>query len=207
MKLLVLGGTGGTGSQVVSQALAAGHDVTVLARSRSRVTASDPKLRVIEGGVDGSVLNDAMQGQDAVICAIGRGKSFKPEGLMERSVTAILNAMKQRDVRRFVLVSALGVGDTYADSPILPKLFFSTLLRGIYADKLVADTMVRNSDLDWTIVQPAVLTDGALTRRYRAAEHLALTGMPAVSRADVAHYIVDRINDSATFRKTIVLAN
>jgi putative NADH-flavin reductase len=127
--------------------------------------------------------------------------------LMERSVTAILNAMQQSGVRRLQMVSALGVGDTYADSPILPKLFLRTLLRGIYADKLVGDNMVRESNADWTILQPAVLTDGPLTRRYRAGDHLALSGMPSISRADVAHYILDRINDTDTFRKTIVLAN
>ena len=208
MKLLVLGGTGGTGSQLVTQALAVGHDVTVLARNRSRVTTWHRHLRVIEGSVDGGLpLNEAMDGQDAVISAIGRGKTFKADSLMEHSVTAILNAMAQDGVRRLLLVSALGVGDSYADSPILAKMFFSTLLRGIYADKLIGDDKVRESDSDWTIVQPTVLTDGPLTRQYRTGEHLALTGMPSVSRADVAHYILGRVNDPETFRKTIVLSN
>ena len=208
MKLLVLGGTGGTGSQLVTQALAAGHDVTVLARDRSRVTTQHPNLRVIEGSVEsGGPLNEAMHGQDAVISAIGRGKTFKADNLMKRSVPAILNAMAQNGVRRLLLESALGVGDSYADSPILAKLFFRTLLRGIYADKLVADNMVRESDSDWTIVQPTVLTDGPLTRQYRAGEHLALTGMPSVSRADVAHYILGRVNDPETFGKTIVVSS
>ena len=208
MKLLVLGGTGGTGSQLVTQALAAGHDVTVLARNRSRVTTWHRHLRVIEGSVENAgPLNEAMHGQDAVISAIGRGKTFKADSLMKRGVTAILNAMAQNGVRRLLLESALGVGDSYADSPILAKLFFRTLLRGIYADKLVADNMVRESDSDWTIVQPSVLTDGPLTRQYRAGEHLALTGMPSVSRADVAHYTLGRVNDPETFGKTIVVSN
>src|SRR6478735_2644063 len=201
MKLLVLGGTGGTGRQLVAQGLAAGHDVTVLARNRARVTTEHPRLRVIEGGVDDSrALNAATAGQEAVISAIGRGKTSKADGLMERGVTAILSAMTQAGVRRLLLESALGVGDSYADSPILAKMFFLTLLRGIYADKWIGDDMVRNSALDWTIVQPAVLTDGPLTRQYRAGEHLALTGMPSVSRADVAHFILDRINSPETFR-------
>ena len=207
MKLLVLGGSGGTGRQVVTQALAAGHDVTVLARNRSGITTTHPSLRVIEGSVDGAhPLTEAMAGQGAVISAIGRGKTFKADGLMERGVAAILSAMTETRVRRLLLVSALGVGDSYADSPLLAKLFFRTLLRGIYADKLIGDDMVRRSTVDWTIVQPAVLTDGPLTRQYRAGEHLTLTGMPSVSRADVAHYLLDHIADPQTFRKTIVLA-
>jgi putative NADH-flavin reductase len=207
VKLLILGGTGGTGSQIVTQALAAGHDATVLARQRSKMTTQHPRLRVVEGSVDGSQpLTQAMQGQDAVISAIGRGKSFKSENLIEHCVTAILNAMKQNGVRRLLFTSALGVGGTYDDSPIVAKLFFSTLLRGIYADKLVGDDMIRGSDLDWTIVQPAMLTDGPLTKVYRAGSHLALTGMPSISRADTAHYILDHVNDTSTIGKTIVLA-
>jgi putative NADH-flavin reductase len=208
MKLLVLGATGGTGRQVVSQALAAGHDVTALARDRSRLTATDPRLRVLEGSIDGSQsLDEPMRHQDAVVCAIGRGKTFKADRLMQRSVPAILSAMTQQHVRRFLLVSALGVGDSYEDSPIAARIFFRTLLRGIYADKLIADNMVRASDVDWTIVQPSVLTDGPLTRTYRAGEHLALTGMPSISRADVAHYLVEHVDDRATFGKTIVLSD
>src|SRR4051794_11242598 len=105
MKLLVLGGTGGTGRQLVTQALAAGHDVTVLARTQARVTARHSCLRVIEGGVDGGrSLSEAVAGQDTVISAIGRGKTFKADGLMARSVTAILNAMTRHSVRRLVLI-------------------------------------------------------------------------------------------------------
>ncbi|MEP6782264.1 MAG: NAD(P)-binding oxidoreductase [Acidobacteriota bacterium] len=207
MKLLILGGSGGTGSQIVTQALAAGHEATVLARQRSKVTTQHPRLRVIEGSVDGSqALTEAIQGQDAVLSAIGRGKSFKSENLIEHCVTAILNAMKQNGIQRLLFTSALGVGDSYGDSPILAKLFFRTLLRGIYADKLVGDDMIRKSGLDWTIVQPVALTDGPLTKVYRAGAHLALTGMPSISRADTAHYILDHVNDTSTFGKTIVLA-
>lgn len=208
MKLLILGGSGGTGTQLVTQALAAGHDVTVLARNRSRIAMQHPQLRVLEGSVDGSrALTEAMQGQHAVVSALGKGKSFKSENLIEHSVTAIVNGMKQHDIRRLLFTSALGVGTTYADSPILAKMFFRTLLRGVYADKLIGDEMIRASGLDWTIVQPAVLTNGPMTRKYRCGEHLALTGMPAVSRADTAHYILDRLNDTSTFGKTIILAN
>ena len=67
--------------------------------------------------------------------------------------------------------------------------------------------MIRSSGLEWTIVQPAVLTDGALTKNYRAGEHLPLSGMASISRADTAHFIVNRLIDETTFNKTLVLAN
>jgi putative NADH-flavin reductase len=208
VKLLVLGGTGGMGRHVVSQALDAGHIVTVLARDPARVAVQHGRLRVVDGDVKNiAALGDAMRGQDAVVSAIGRGKSFKSEHLIEESVPGIIATMRENGVRRLIFTSALGVGGTYRDSPILPKIFFRTLLRGIYADKLIGDEMIRNSQLDWTIVQPVVLTDGPSTRNYRVGEHLRLSGIDKVSRADTAHFIVDRIDDRSTFGKTLIVAN
>jgi len=208
VKLLVLGGTGGTGRHVVTQALDAAHEVTVLVRNRAQVGAQHERLRVVDGDVKNiAALGDAMRGQDAVISAIGRGKSFKSENLIAESVPGIIATMQQHGVRRLVFTSALGVGDTYRDSPLVPKIFFRTLLRGIYADKLIGDQLIRNSQLDWTIVQPAVLTDGPLTGHYRVGEHLPLAGINKVSRADTAHFMVDRIGDRSTFGKTLILAD
>jgi putative NADH-flavin reductase len=208
MKLVILGATGRTGRHLVSQALDAGHEVTILARDHSKAPAVHARLRVVEGDVaNTAALNDAVRGQDAVISAIGRGQSFKSQHLIERTVPGMLEAMQGNGVKRLMFMSALGVGDTYQASPIAAKLFFRTLLRGIYADKAIGDRMIRASGLDYTIVQPVVLADGPLTKTYRAGERLALAGMPTVSRADTAHFILEHLNDAATFRKTVIVSN
>src|SRR5688572_7091625 len=94
VKLLVLGGTGGTGKQIVSQALEAGHDVTVLARDRAKAGPDRPRLRIVPGDLENAAaLAEAMRGQEAVISAIGRGYSFKSERLMERTVPGIVAVM------------------------------------------------------------------------------------------------------------------
>ena len=208
MKLCILGGTGGTGKQIVFQALEAGHDVTVLARDRARLGADQPRLRVIVGDLqNGAALAEAMRGQDAVISAIGRGYSFKSEHLIERTVPGILAAMKAAGVRRLLFTSALGVGPSLAESPLMARIFFRTLLRGIYADKLIGDQLIRQSGLDWTIVQPSQMTDGPLTRSYRSGERLALRGMAQISRADTAHFLLATAADPAAIGKTLVVSN
>ena len=208
MKLLILGATGKTGRQLATQALEKGHDVTVLARDRSKVGIQHERLRIAEGDVTNhAALGEAMGKQDAVISAIGRGMSFKSENLIERSVPAILVTMQTHGIRRLVFTSAMGVGDTYRDAPVMARLFFRTLLRGIYADKAIGERMIRDSALEWTIVQPVQLTDGPLTKNYRAAERLPLSGMPKISRADTAHFILDRLHDPSTIGKTLILAD
>ena len=208
MKLLILGGTGGTGQQIVAQALEAGHDVTVLARDRAKLGPERPRLRVIVGDLqNGAALADAMRGQDTVISAIGRGHSFKSEQLIERTVPRILAAMNAAGVRRLLFTSALGVGPSIADSPLMARLVFRTLLRGIYADKFVGDQLIRSSGLDWTIVQPSQMTDGPLTRMYRSGERLTMSGVPRISRADVAHFLLTAAGDRAAIGKTLLVSN
>jgi len=208
VKLLVLGATGGTGQQVVTQAVDAGYDVTALARSPGKIPLQHPRLRVIEGELsDTGALVAAMRDQDAVVSAIGRGKTFKSDHLIERTVPVILAAMQEAGVRRLMFTSAVGVGATFQMAPLVPKIFFRTLLRDIYADKAIGEELIRRSNLDWTIVQPVQLNDGPLTRRYRCGERLALSGMPAISRANTAHFLLDRINDPSTYGRTIVIAD
>lgn len=207
-RILVVGATGGTGREVVLQALAAGHDVTALSRTATRLSIEHPKLRVIDGALpqDAALLSNAMAGQDVVISALGRGQSLASHHLIEQSVPAVLTAMRAHGVRRLIFTSAIGVGDAVRDIPFLPAMFARTLLRGIYADKIIGERMVRESGIDWTIAQPAGLTNGTRTERYQAAERLPLSGLPKISRADVAHFLLAQIEDRSNVGKTLVLA-
>lgn len=208
MTFLILGATGGTGKHLVAQALEAGHDVTALPRPGTKPGPEHPRLRVVAGDLQNvAAVADAMRGHDAVICAIGRGNSFASEHLIERTVPVILAAMKEAGVRRLLFTSALGVGPSFADAPIMPRLFFRTLLRGIYADKLIGDQLIRSSGLEWTIVQPSRMTDGPLTRTYHSGPQLALSGMPSISRADVAHFLLHAAGDPATIGKTLLVSS
>src|SRR5262249_12951800 len=125
---------------------------------------------------------------------------------MSRSMDVMLPAMKREGVRRLILISAFGVGETFYEAPLMAKIFFRLALRHIYADKAIADDFARRSGLDWTIVCPTKLTDGPRTGTYRAAEHLELRGLPKISRADVADFIVKQLTDPTWMRKTVVIS-
>ena len=206
-KLLVLGATGGTGRHVVSQALELGHEVTVLVRDPSRLTTASPRLRVVTGSVTDSPepLTEAIRGQDAVISALGVGNSLKSGGLIARSVPVLVQAMRSSGVRRVVFTSAYGVGPTFGEAPFIPRLFMRTLLRDLYQDKAAGEEVMQRSGLDWTLVYPVTLTDGARTSRYRAGEHLGLRGFPTVSRADVAEFLLKQVEDATYLRRRVLI--
>ena len=209
MKILVVGATGGTGREVVKQALARGHEVTVFARRPEALGLEDARLRVVKGDIttDAAKFEEAVRGHDAVVSGLGRGTSFSPENLMVRAMEAVVPAMERAGVHRFIFTSAFGVGESHGEAPLLPRITYRTLLKDLFADKAKAEGILRGSSLDWTIVRPVVLTNGAMTGKYRAEEHLeGLHGIPTISRADVAHFIVGELEKPAFVRKTAAIS-
>jgi putative NADH-flavin reductase len=204
MHLLVLGATGGTGREVVSQALAQGHDVTAFVRDRARLPITSERLRIVEGAIEG--VGEAVASQDAVISALGAGKSFKSEGLIQRAMPIVIDAMNRSGVRRLIFMSAFGVGDTWSDIPLLPRIFVRMLLRDLYADKAAGEQILSRSNLDWTLVYPAGLTNKPRTGRYRTGEHIALSGFPTIARADVAEFMLKQAGESRYSRKRVLIA-
>jgi putative NADH-flavin reductase len=206
-RLLILGATGGTGLQLVSQALEAGNEVTAYVRDAAKLEVKHERLRVVVGPIvdEARPFREAMTGQDAVISTLGRGLSLQSEHVIERCVPPMLSAMKSHGVGRLIFTSAIGVGDAYSEAPLLSKLVIRVLLKDIYPDKLIGENLVRNSDLEWTIVQPAGLTNGRLTRRYRAAEHLRHRMVATISRADLAHFLLSQLEDRVYVRRIVQL--
>jgi putative NADH-flavin reductase len=206
-KVLVIGATGGTGRSVVTQALDAGHTVTAIVRNPDKLALHHDRLRVLACDITGGgpTLPGAVRDQDAVISALGVSRSFTPNGLMQRAVPHILEAMRDHNVTRLIFTSAFGVGESMRDVPLLPKIFMRLMLKDIYADKAIGESLIMRSKLDWTIVQPVLLTDGPLTGAYRAAERVTLTGFPKISRSDTAHFLLAQVDDRSYIRKTVIL--
>ena len=208
-RILVLGATGGVGRHVIEQAAATDLEVTALVRTPGTLPATGRRLRVVTGDIrtDSSNIRDAFERQDAVISALGVGQSFKSGGLMGQAARLIVSAMHEHGVRRLVFTSAFGVGATWQDTPLVPRLFMKTLLRDIYADKAAGEEIIKTSGLDWTVVYPAGLTNGRRSGTARVGERLTLSSFPRVSRADVAAVLLQQLDDQRFVGKGILVAN
>ena len=193
MKLLVLGARGRTGSELVLQALAQHHDVTGVTRDAGQVKERREGLRWVFGdSTDRAFLQSAVQAQDAVLCAIGPTSPLELAAtkLMRQTAAPLIDAMDTAGVKRLVMLSALGAGRSAAVAPPVIRLTFRTLLRGVGGDKAAAEEMINRSDLDYLLVYPPSLTKGPRTGSYRHDSELRLRGIPKVSRADVAEFML-----------------
>ena len=208
MNILVFGATGATGQQVVKQALSQGQVVTAFVRNPGALPKNEKRLRVVIGDTtrDTPKIIEAVSGQDVVISALGRRNSFKSDHLIERSMQAIVSSMERAGVRRLIVVSALGVGESRRDAPLIPRIMYRVLLSDIFADKKAAEDRVRSSNLDWTFVYPVLLTEGPMTGAYRVDERLELHGLPKISRSDVAHFMLAEMENRAFVRKVAVIS-
>ncbi|SHF10677.1 Putative NADH-flavin reductase [Fodinibius roseus] len=201
MKLLVFGATGSIGSQIIEQALEQGHRVTAFSRSASKLDF-DPNLETVEGNVlDFDSVAEAMPDYEAVFVALGAGSkgTVRSEGTRN-----IIGAMQQQGVRRLICLSTLGVGESRGNLNFFWKyIMFGLLLRKAFADHQKQEQLVKDSDLDWTIVRPGAFTDDGLTGEYKH-------GFPGddksvelkISRADVADFMLKQLHDDQYLHKT-----
>jgi putative NADH-flavin reductase len=204
MKLAVLGATGGIGLEIIGQAMERGHHVTAFVRSPESLETFGSRIAVMQGDLlNDSELCQAIAGQDAVLSGFGPRVpiSKTDHDLLRRFARTLTTAMQRAGVRRLVIVSTAFL---FKDSIIPPAYLFGRLFfPAIVADATEMEGIVRQSGLEWTIVRPPRLTDKSRTAKYRVREdHLPSLGF-AVSRANVAHFMLDEAEKNAHIRKVV----
>jgi nucleoside-diphosphate-sugar epimerase len=198
MRVLVIGATGGTGRELVQQALAQGHQVTAFVRNPSKLQIEHTNLRVAKGDVlDYATVESAMRGQDAVLSALGHKRFLYPNKIQSDGMDNILRAMKSCDVPRLICETALGIGDTVGRLGLPHTFFIMPLILGFYMwDKLRQEELIIASDRDWVIVRPGVLTNGEASGSYRHGPKVGNYFWPVrTARADVAAFMLKQLRD------------
>lgn len=208
MKLLILGATGGTGAQLLTQALDARHDVTVVVRDPNKMPVSDhaPPAIITADVLRPQTWKDAVAGHDAVLSCLGSTDRRHPTTVYSQGTTNIIDAMRHGEVRRLLCLSSAGLEippETPLPQRLVTRLVIQRLYRHGYADMTAMERIVAASCIDWTIIRPPMLTNGPLTERYRAAANQHLPNPKPISRTTLAHYMLTHIEDQDTWQKTV----
>jgi len=201
MKIVIFGAAGSTGRVLVEQALEKGYEVTGFDRqTQALMTIQNPKLSIVQGDIfNADQVEAAIAGQDAVLCVLGVRPGVTIP-VCSKGTENIIAAMQKVGVKRFICQSAFVVaaldGERREVSWILPlslKLF--PKVKSMFADKVIQEQEVRQSDLDWIIIRPATLTDGPKTGNYKAGVPLSIGLNAKISRADVADFLLKQVVD------------
>jgi putative NADH-flavin reductase len=202
-RVLILGATGGTGRQLVEQALERGYIVTALARDPSALRIEHPRLTVARGNVlDYPSVEAAVRGQDAVLSALGHKRFFYPTRILSEGTRNVLHAMETHRVQRFVCETALGIGDSAGRMGLYYTFFVIPIVLPFYFwDKTRQERLIAASRVNWVIVRPGALTSGAKRSRYRQGRSIGgFLWTVRISRADVADFMLNQMTEDTYLR-------
>lgn len=217
MKILILGASRGTGLLAVQQALAKGYDVTAIARNITAIeqecrppAAYNGEFRIVRGDVlEPSSFEQEMEGTDVVISSIGVTNT-RPTVLYSEGIANIISAMYSYKVSRLICISGVGVEVTPGMSfmlKLLTRYVVQPFLKNNFTDLLRMEDTVKQSKLNWTVVRAPRLRDGAVTGLYRFASNNYLRNPLILRRADLAHFIVNNMDNQQIYRSSVEVAN
>jgi putative NADH-flavin reductase len=195
MRVTVFGANGRVGRHVVDAAREAGHELTVLSRSAELPVREG--VTVVKGDIgDLEAVRRAMAGSEAVISAVGpRNNTREDELALEAGMRNVTQAMAEAGVRRLVVLSGAAVtvpGDRKPVIDTVASRFVRLMARHVVGAKQREFQVVAATDLDWTAVRPAIVTDGE-ARGYRLS--MQLRPGARTTRADVGQAMVDQLTD------------
>ncbi|MDF1735931.1 MAG: SDR family oxidoreductase [Minwuia sp.] len=209
MNVIIFGATGTVGALAVRRMLGDGHRVTAFARHPEKLEISDPALVRIAGDVaDETSVSDAIAGHDAVVVTLGAGMSRRS---VVRSVGTmnVIRGMQAHGVARLICQSTLGAHESWSNLNFFWKrIMFGLLLRPVFLDHELQESLVRASGLDWTIVRPSAFTDGPDTANYREGfdgkeQRLKLK----ISRAEVAGFLARQLADRRYTQRAVAISH
>lgn len=203
MKIVVFGATGGTGTEIVRQALAAGHQVTAFVRDPAKLNLQHDNLSLFQGDVmDAVAVDKAIAGHEAVISALGPTRP-PVAGMMETAARNIVDAMRKHGVRRLIATTGAGVRDAEDQPKLIDHVF--RLILGLVSGAVLRDSeanaaAIRASDLDWTIVRYPRLTTGPRRGSYRVG-NVGRNSGTQISRADGADFVLRELSEGRHIRQ------
>jgi uncharacterized protein YbjT (DUF2867 family) len=215
-KILVVGSTGGSGRAAVERLLAEGHEVTAFSRHADRMDLRSDRLRFINAdAMNPADLDAAVPGHDAVIVTLGisenplrvrlLGPARTPKDVRSTGTRNVIAAMRKHGVRRLVVQTTYGVGETRDRLRPMDALFFALLLHPQIVDTAKQNQLVHESGLDWVIVQPVHLTDDA----EDVMPFVSITGdtkKMKVSRNSVARFLTRAATTSNFVHREVAIS-
>ncbi len=202
MKIVVFGATGSLGQELVRQALEQGHLVTAFVRDPAKLGVRHQNISMTRGDVlDYASVEKVIEGHEAVLCTLGAGR----KGIIRSEGTRhIIQAMQNAHVQRLICQTTLGVGDSWETLSFFWKyLMFGFLLREAFADHVLQENHIQQSQLDWTIIRPAAFTNGQRTGKYQHGFTSTHKGLELkISRADVAHFMLQQLGNHNYLHQT-----
>ena len=206
-KIAVIGGTGKAGRPLVKQILKKGHSVRMLVRNPEKVTIMDERLEIIKGDArNPESIQTLLEGCDAVLSTLGQPKGEKP--IFSTATSHILNAMTEKEIKRYVLVTGMGVnvsGDKKGFKDKLMSKMMKMMFPAIISDRQKESEILSKNNMDWTLVRLPLIVEEL--SRGSIKIHTEHVPGKKITSEDLADFLFNQISDTEYIRKTLFIAN
>ncbi|MBS1539576.1 MAG: NAD(P)H-binding protein [Bacteroidetes bacterium] len=209
MNITIIGASAGVGLETVKRALNRKHNVTTLSRSEINLP-SNSNLTMLKGSATNKTdLINSIEKADAVIVALGTGKSMKPTTLYSDFAKLLVEVQTESNSQiPFIILTGFGAGESGQYNGFMMKLFFKFLLKDVYADKTKMEEIITTSKMKWEIVRPGLLKDKELTEDYRVETNLFKgINIGSINRTDVADFLIKQAENPTNLFKFSSLSN
>lgn len=209
MKITIIGASAGIGLETTKRALDRKHEVTTLSRSKISLS-NNPNLIMLKGSATNkNDLLKSIENAEAVIVALGTGKSMKATTLYSDFAKLLVEVQQETNTPiPFIIVTGFGAGESGLYNGFIMKLVFKFLLKDVYADKSKMEEIISSSKIKWEIVRPGILKDKPLTEIYRVENKLFKgINIGSINRTDVADYLVKQAEKPNELSSYISLSN
>ena len=208
MKIVVFGASGKTGSLLVHEALSAGHNVVAYVRKPESVKSDHPNLKVVAGYLnEKDKLKSVISGSDACISTLGGTSLTKHSHEIIEGIDNIVSIMEEEKVKRFIYLSSFGTGDSRKYMPQPVRFIIADIMLFVpLADHKTNESRIAKSQLNWTIVRPGGLTNGAKTDNLKhGCEMTKIKGSLSISRSSVAVFLLNQVTNKDYVNKSVWL--
>jgi len=209
-KIIIFGASGRTGKQVVREAFNAGYEVSVVVRDSKDYIINNTQIKIIIGDVfQPETFEQALYGKDAVISCLGIKKRL-PAVVYSEGITNIMHSMQKAGVNRLMCITS-SAEDMPENSSLLTKFILNQILGRFfnyyyYADNKLMESILRDSNLNWTLIRSPRLLNGLKTGNYRTSINEYLTHPTSLTHNDLADYIIYYMDDEKIFKSRVEIS-
>lgn len=203
MKIVIFGSSGETGKALVRQALQRGYEVNAFARRPGKIDIGDPRLHLVEGdALDEASVRRAVEGMDAAVSVLGVRMGQPPSTVRSTGTAAIVAALTDAGVRRFVSCSTVGAGVHLQSLPWLARMLLPRIVGAWRLEEAGRqEDIVRSSRLDWTVLRPPRLIGGPATGKYRIGEDIVAGFSAKLTRGNLATAMLEQLESERFLRR------
>ena len=208
MKIAIIGASGQTGTELIRESLARGHEVIGVARTPENIAFDDPRVTARAGDAfDRQSMVLGVAGADAVITTIGKRNLLdKRYTLNTEGHANVVAGMREHGIRRMVPISSFGAARGVKRKGIRRNVYLF-LRRKYYGDMNDMEQQVLSSGLDVTVVRAPMLHNRDARHAYEVVEGNRLPAGLNISRADLAHFILDELENDRHVNRIVALAD